>query len=51
MKKSVFRFLAGIFGAITRLRNTLYDQGIFSSTHFVKPLTLVVGNLAVGGTS
>lgn len=50
MKKSVFRFLAGIFGAITRLRNTLYDQGIFSSTHFVKPLTLVVGNLAVGGT-
>lgn len=50
MKKWVFRLLAGIYGAITRLRNTWYDQGILSSTHFTKPFTLVVGNLAVGGT-
>lgn len=50
MKKWVFRLLAGIFGAITRLRNTWYDQGLLSSTHFTKPFTLVVGNLAVGGT-
>jgi tetraacyldisaccharide 4'-kinase len=50
MKKSVFRLLAGIFGAITRLRNTWYDQGILSSTYFTKPVTLVIGNLAVGGT-
>jgi tetraacyldisaccharide 4'-kinase len=50
MKKWVFRLLAGIFGAITRLRNTWYDQGVLSSTHFTKPFTLVVGNLAVGGT-
>jgi tetraacyldisaccharide 4'-kinase len=50
MKKSVFRLLAKIFGAITRLRNTCYDLGILSSKHFAKPFTLVVGNLAVGGT-
>jgi tetraacyldisaccharide 4'-kinase len=50
MKKWVFRLLAGIFGAITRLRNTWYDRGILSSTHVTKPFTLVVGNLAVGGT-
>lgn len=50
MKKSVFRLLAGIFGAITRLRNSWYDQGFCSSKHFNKPFTLVVGNLAVGGT-
>ena len=50
MKKWVFRLLAGIFGAITRLRNTWYDRGLLSSTHVSKPFTLVVGNLAVGGT-
>ncbi len=50
MKKWVYRLLAGIFGAITRFRNTWYDQGILSSIHFTKPFTLVVGNLAVGGT-
>ncbi len=50
MKKWVFRLLAGIFGAITRFRNTWYDRGVLSSTHVMKPFTLVVGNLAVGGT-
>ena len=50
MKKYVFRFLARVFGVITRLRNALYARGIFSSTHFKHPFILVVGNLAVGGT-
>jgi tetraacyldisaccharide 4'-kinase len=49
-KKFVFRFLAGIFGAITRLRNAWYDIGLFSSKHFGQPIILVVGNLSVGGT-
>lgn len=49
-KKSLLRLLASIFGAITRLRNTCYDAGVFSSTRFDSPFTLVVGNLSVGGT-
>ncbi len=50
MKKFVFRFLAQVFGVITRLRNAGYARGIFSSTHFKHPFILVVGNLSVGGT-
>jgi tetraacyldisaccharide 4'-kinase len=49
-KKSLLRFLASIFGAITRLRNYCYDAGIFTSTRFDHPFTLVVGNLSLGGT-
>ena len=50
IKRFVFYWFAKLFGLITFMRNRLYDRGILQSTHFVKPTTLVIGNLAVGGT-
>ncbi len=41
--------LAWIFGAITSLRNKLYDLHVFKPQTFHVPI-LAVGNLAVGGT-
>lgn len=41
--------LAFCFDLVTRVRNFLYDQGIFKSKKSPIP-TLVVGNLSVGGT-
>ena len=38
-----------LYGAITSLRNTLYNKAILKSTSFDIP-TIVVGNLSVGGT-
>jgi len=49
-KRLLFYCLAKIYGQITAWRNALYDKGIFQSTSFEKPMTIVVGNLAVGGT-
>ncbi|HEY0977776.1 MAG TPA: tetraacyldisaccharide 4'-kinase [Flavobacteriales bacterium] len=41
--------LAWIYGAVLRLRHALYDSGTFSSTTPAPP-TIVVGNIALGGT-
>ena len=49
-KRLLFYCLAKIYGQITAWRNVLYEKGIFQSTSFEKPITIVVGNLAVGGT-
>lgn len=38
-----------LYGAITSMRNFLYNKNIFKSTLFKTP-TIVVGNLSVGGT-
>ena len=38
-----------VYGAITDVRNSLYDQGILKSHRFDVPI-IVVGNLSVGGT-
>lgn len=38
-----------IYGLIIRVRNGMYDRGIFKSTTFSFPV-IVIGNLAVGGT-
>ena len=38
-----------LYGAVTDVRNTLYDQGILKSHRFNIPV-IVVGNLSVGGT-
>jgi tetraacyldisaccharide 4'-kinase len=50
IKRFVFYWFAKLFGLITSMRNRLYDRGILQSTHFDNPTTLVIGNLAVGGT-
>lgn len=39
-----------LYGIITFMRNLLYDQGIFKSTSFNSPKTIIVGNLSLGGT-
>ncbi len=48
-----FRYLflpiAFLYGGILKIRNWLYDKGIFKSTGFNFPI-ICVGNLAVGGT-
>jgi tetraacyldisaccharide 4'-kinase len=49
-KRLIFYCLAKIFELITSFRNKLYDRGILSSKHFEEPQTIVIGNLAVGGT-
>lgn len=49
-KRLLFYCLAKIYGQITAWRNVLYDKGILQSTSFEKPILIVVGNLAVGGT-
>jgi len=38
-----------LYGGITKLRNSFYDQGILKSNEFDIPI-IVVGNLRVGGT-
>lgn len=38
-----------MYGAVTDLRNTMYDQGVLKSHRFEVPV-IVVGNLSVGGT-
>lgn len=48
LRKILFPF-AIIYGAITLLRNFLYDTGVFKSYSFDLPI-IVVGNLSVGGT-
>lgn len=50
MKKIITWFPALLYGIIISLRNAFYDWGWFKSHHFDKPKTIVVGNLAVGGT-
>jgi tetraacyldisaccharide 4'-kinase len=40
---------AGIFGVGVRLKNTLYERGLFKSTRLVGPV-ISVGNLSVGGS-
>ena len=41
--------LAGLYGAATALRNTLYDRGVLSSRRLEQPV-VSVGNLSVGGS-
>ncbi|MDR0891441.1 MAG: tetraacyldisaccharide 4'-kinase [Mediterranea sp.] len=41
--------LAWIYGAVTAIRNKLFDQGILPSESFDIPI-ICIGNLAVGGT-
>ncbi|MHA8061008.1 tetraacyldisaccharide 4'-kinase [Aquirufa beregesia] len=49
--KNIFTwFPALLYGIIISVRNAFYDWGWFKSHHFDKPKTIVVGNLAVGGT-
>lgn len=48
LKLALYPF-AILYGWIMRLRNFLYDQGIFKSTSFNIPV-IGVGNLTVGGT-
>lgn len=48
LRKILFPFSA-IYGAITALRNYLFDTGYLKSYKFEVP-TIVVGNLSVGGT-
>jgi tetraacyldisaccharide 4'-kinase len=50
IKRLLFYVLSELYGLITSCRNALYDHKIFSSKHFDRPTTLVIGNLAVGGT-
>jgi len=49
LKKIVFSPFAAIYGAITSVRNALYDWNILKSKSF-DVHTICVGNLAVGGT-
>ena len=48
LRKILFPFSA-IYGAITQLRNYLYNNGYLKSYKFDVPI-IVVGNLSVGGT-
>ena len=41
--------LTAIYGAATRLRNTMFDRGVLSSRRLEKPV-VSVGNLSVGGS-
>lgn len=41
--------LALVYGLVVRLRNHLYDSGIFKSQEFDTP-TICVGNISLGGT-
>ena len=41
--------LAGIYGAVTALRNTLFDRGVLRSRRLQQPV-ISVGNLSVGGS-
>ncbi|MHA8099498.1 tetraacyldisaccharide 4'-kinase [Aquirufa aurantiipilula] len=50
MKNVITWFPALLYGIIISIRNAFYDWGWFKSHHFDQPKTIVVGNLAVGGT-
>ena len=41
--------VSAIYGLVVKLRNFLYDKGLFKSKTFKTPV-IVVGNLSVGGT-
>ncbi len=41
--------LSVLYGEVAKIRNKMYDKGIFESTEFDIPV-IVVGNLSVGGT-
>ena len=41
--------LSGLYGAVTALRNTLFDRGVLPSRRLEKPV-VSVGNLSVGGS-
>ena len=41
--------LAGIYGAASALRNTLYDRGVVAARRLARPV-VSVGNLSAGGT-
>lgn len=41
--------LSVLYGEVAKIRNKMYDKGIFESTMFDVPV-IVVGNLSVGGT-
>jgi len=41
---------SALYGCVLGIRNFCYDKGIFQSTHFGKPYTIVIGNLSMGGT-
>jgi tetraacyldisaccharide 4'-kinase len=41
--------LTGLYGAVTALRNTLFDRGVLPSRRLEKPV-VSVGNLSVGGS-
>jgi tetraacyldisaccharide 4'-kinase len=41
--------LTGLYGAVTSLRNTLFDRGVLSSRRLEQPV-VSVGNLSVGGS-
>jgi len=41
--------LSGLYGAVTALRNTLFDRGILPSRRLERPV-VSVGNLSVGGS-
>jgi tetraacyldisaccharide 4'-kinase len=49
--KNLFLFLPSLlYFFITGIRNRMYDRGLLTSYTFKKPKTIVIGNLAVGGT-
>jgi tetraacyldisaccharide 4'-kinase len=49
--KNFFLFFPSLlYFLITGIRNRLYDQGWLESVSFKLPKTIVIGNLAVGGT-
>ncbi|RXK47530.1 tetraacyldisaccharide 4'-kinase [Aquirufa rosea] len=50
MKKLLTFFPALLYGIVISIRNAFYDRGWFASHHFDQVKTIVVGNLAVGGT-
>ncbi|MEN9959604.1 MAG: Tetraacyldisaccharide-P 4-kinase, partial [Bacteroidota bacterium] len=47
VKRVLFYVLSELYGLITSCRNALYDRKVFSSQHFDRPTTLIIGNLAV----
>ncbi len=49
MKKLLLPF-SWLYGAAVRLRNILFDTGMFESRSFEQPFTIGVGNLSAGGT-
>lgn len=50
MKGALLTFLSLLFNGLTRVRNWFYDHHWFRSTSFPSKNTIIVGNLAVGGT-